>query len=895
MAGTEHEGPLAGARTTFRWALHLQKPPPYFASHEDAEDAAKHWMEMVGLSLDVRVGLEVRHTTWSRHGFDPAWLAQTLRLADRVVSVSFATATPPSFARPWDWPLDVGFLSDPASAALKAAAAQPSYFADFVRFADVATADAQVDLLLFPGTLVEALAAIAGTPHLPEIHTVVALGGVGRARGVLDTLAALRAETGAAAAGVADVAADTARDWLSSVLGSLSHDLPLDEALFGASPRSATVLLAPHDVLATARASSALKRIAHRLTRAMPGIRAAAVASAELMDRVELDASAPVEELAERIDDTAERLDWQNETATATDTAGLAVHRNRASPRRDGRHAQAQVWLGERRLAEEPLAAGKVHRLDVRIARPDEEWVMAPGAFPSEELPPGADGHLLTVVLVAPGVLPEPQTASIWLPERDDSAPCSFHFVPPENAATFDARVTILYRSRILQTLRIRAAVGKAREKEAPLSIALESVLRANLDDLSGSAGFDVALLFNDIDGAHGLTAFAGDGADARAAFIRLGSVKSFVKSLRDELEKITRSPGDYVGLDAQATKLLLVTLARAGSTFANALRELPRMRAVLAGIDGTGRRLQVMSIDPDDLVPLELAYDRVFPDVDAELCPGLKPGGACGDGCPNDRKTVCARGFWGIRHVIERRLYEESVAAEIQSKGAEYALRSEPGENRPALAPCRTVLFGSADKAANFDKKSFDEMVKSIEATLATASVKLVTSAAWEPWATQVKEFHPELLLLLPHTQTEAGADVLEIGADQHIAAVEIAQEKRHVCQPAPTPPTPGPLVVLLGCRTALEGTPFSSFIGAFRQAHASVVIATLSTVRGRHMAPVAKEAIELLMARANGPRCSIGEVVRDLRLRVLAKGLPIGLALVAFGEADWQLGGAR
>ncbi|HET7928543.1 MAG TPA: hypothetical protein VFM40_03235, partial [Actinomycetota bacterium] len=123
-------------------------------------------------------------------------------------------------------------------------------------------------------------------------------------------------------------------------------------------------------------------------------------------------------------------------------------------------------------------------------------------------------------------------------------------------------------------------------------------------------------------------------------------------------------------------------------------------------------------------------------------------------------------------------------------------------------------------------------------------------------------------------------------------LAAEEIGEI--HVATPPPTASAPGPIVLLLGCRTAQEELAFSSFISAFREAHASFVLATMSTVRGRHMAPVAREVIDLLVERSRGTRSSFGDLVRDLRLRLLAKGFPIGLTLVGFGEVDWQLGGA-
>jgi hypothetical protein len=829
--------------------------------------------------------------SWGSLDLEPAWLVETLVRAQGVVAVNFAPyalfRAPPCA---WDWPLDVAFLDDDLSQSLKHAI-QGLHWSRFVRLVDASKAGAQIDLLLVPGTLGEAFAAVSNAPRLAETHTVLALGGAGRTRDVPASLNALRAEAGAAASGVVEVPLDKAQRWLDNVLLVLSHDAALDEALFSSAKAFGTpILLSPWNALPSARASRAAMHFARTLSRAaLPEWRRkeafVPAVPPRLVSRLGLRTDAPLDEIASSLEQGAEALDWHSEVEAATDIVELAGGVEEAQ--HDGRYLQARVYVADRLLGDEPLVPGELHRLEVRIARPAEDWAIAPARFPEDKLPPDQRGHELQVVLVAPGVLSEPQNATLWLPAYDDSEPAAFHFPVPGALNRIDARVTILHENRILQTLRISAGVGTRSSAGSSLSITLESVLRARFDALSGGAGFDAAVLLNDIDGAAGITAFAG----SKTAFIRIQSVDKLVKALRDELEKITKSPNEYLNPASDATRLLLVTLARAGASFLVGLLELPRVKAALGGLGDAPGRLQVVSIHPDDLIPLELVYDRPFPDTQAGLCPGLLGTGPCGVGCARDEKVVCAQGFWGLRHIIERRLYNETEAEELQRQGADYAISPEAGEGRATLSPLQNALFGCADRAANFDRPSFETTMKEIDKLLHGAKVNYSSASVWNTWVEQVKEVHPELLVLLPHTEPELGAAILEIGNNAHIAAGQILGP--YVSEPPPAPPRPGPIVMLLGCRTGLNDVPFSSFIGAFRRAKASVIVATMSTVRGRHMAPVAREAIDALVRCGAGPRTSVGEMIRNLRRRLVGKGLPVGLTLVAFGEVDWEIGG--
>jgi hypothetical protein len=579
------------------------------------------------------------------------------------------------------------------------------------------------------------------------------------------------------------------------------------------------------------------------------------------------------------VDLPSETIDLDDE-AVATDlpqgaqAEGVAVEQ---------RLLQVRMWdVAQATAVNAALRLGSEYRLDVRIARPELGWIDAPGTFPVDMLPPSIDGHWLDVVLVVTGLEQQPHTSRILLPPDADSEACSFKFSIPRELARFDARVTVLYRNRILQSVRITAPVGSQQTNTPGLEIETPAIFRAGLREIAQSAGFELALLFNGSDGVPYLTAFS----DEAPAYVSLSGIDQLRRALRATLEEITRESAAFQDATSERTRELYLTLARAGRGFLDGLSDLPRMKGVLQRLGASGR-LQVTSQQPDDLVPLELIYDGPFPSEHAKLCPALTSKHSCNGDCAASESVVCAARFWGVRHVIERRLFDEHTPAVV---GATHSFLAEPTAGRSAVPPLRSVLCGTAQRAAAFDQESFTKTMHEISAMLAAAQANLVEVDDWERWTQEVASSSPQLLLLIAHTAPLLGATVLEIGTAAHLAAGQITG--LHVAVPPPTPPNPGPIVLLFGCRTAGEEVPFSNFVAAFRRARASVIIGTLSTVRGRHMAPVAKHILELLLHRSTCSRTSLGEVMRDLRRDLVANALPIGLTLVSFGDADWQLG---
>jgi hypothetical protein len=158
-------------------------------------------------------------------------------------------------------------------------------------------------------------------------------------------------------------------------------------------------------------------------------------------------------------------------------------------------------------------------------------------------------------------------------------------------------------------------------------------------------------------------------------------------------------------------------------------------------------------------------------------------------------------------------------------------------------------------------------------------------------------------LLVLLSHTVEHQHMAALEIGPDGGSRVKLVELEAPFVRSGSAAPP----VVLLLGCDTAVERNEFRSFVAQFLDAGAAIVVGTISPVLGEHAAPVAQALVtELQAAMTNGgnghgapagpggagPDRSFGRVMLDIRRRLLAEGEMTALCITSFGDADWRLG---
>jgi hypothetical protein len=167
----------------------------------------------------------------------------------------------------------------------------------------------------------------------------------------------------------------------------------------------------------------------------------------------------------------------------------------------------------------------------------------------------------------------------------------------------------------------------------------------------------------------------------------------------------------------------------------------------------------------------------------------------------------------------------------------------------------------------------------------------KAVLAENWELWKEAVKK-QPPLLLVLPHHDVSAALDYLQIGEEGlapqlgHLSRGQLTELYVN-----PQRRDPGPIVLLLGCRTAarIEGG-YVQIARRFQKLHTSIVLGTLAEILGRHAAPLARELVGQLVG-IDDPQADFGSVMRRVRRRMLARGYLMALCLIALGDAQWRL----
>jgi hypothetical protein len=391
----------------------------------------------------------------------------------------------------------------------------------------------------------------------------------------------------------------------------------------------------------------------------------------------------------------------------------------------------------------------------------------------------------------------------------------------------------------------------------------------------------DVALVADTRrDGTAQVTEIAG----ARVALRSLENVEEPIKRIRRRLSAIADSPDEFASdLYAEATVKLLRFLARQGKLLYTAIVESQVEDHPLR----SAARIQLVSAR-ESFLPLEFLYERPSPTAAASLCPRAGEAllaGACSDCDQLDAEAagavICPLGFWCMSRVIER--HAVRPVAETDLSGAEYALQSDPATGRDALDVLQAAVYAASNRVG-------EEQIEGLLGTLAEVTGQRAEYVQdWEAWRGAVRSRKPSLLVLLPHTLEDTDyIPTLEIGAEQRLPGEQITPDYVHAAldyQP--------PIVLLLGCETAVPDVPFQSFVVQFRVHGAAIVLSTLTPVLGRHAAPVAVMLLNELR-RVAGGQGTFGDALLGLRRRALAAGIPMVLTLVAYGDADWRLQGA-
>jgi hypothetical protein len=476
---------------------------------------------------------------------------------------------------------------------------------------------------------------------------------------------------------------------------------------------------------------------------------------------------------------------------------------------------------------------------------------------------------------------------------RADEESSAFRF-PFGSGSTpmYRARIIVSYRGRVLQMVRFEADVVGARRKPAEhrpaQRLRLEASPHPSMADLGHRRTYDLAIVANHTDGGVPMV-----GVLKAGHYRQFGAsdMTAVIKELEATLSSMSTRGG---ALMSKPTEKFMRRLAISGARLHNHLK--------IWGASGWKLkygRVQIVSGSPDAFFPLEFVYDRTPPSDTAKLCAGARAAlqtGTCPTCAPDihDADVICPLGFWCLSRVIERHAFVAEREATQQLGGQDvHALLAEPTTGRNTLRLFDGAAYGASDRADGERPGS----VQLVATTLSTVVGRAVEpTRTWRRWAQLVKDEAPPLLVLVCHTEQRRRSGLpavkIEIGASAQHEWLDVDNiAKDYVLGPKEAP---HPVVLLIGCSTGVQHVRFSNAAALFIASGASIVLSTLATILGEQAAQVTSELIERLAAPARG-RATFGDALLATRREMLAQGMSMVLALVAFGDADWRLARSR
>lgn len=448
-----------------------------------------------------------------------------------------------------------------------------------------------------------------------------------------------------------------------------------------------------------------------------------------------------------------------------------------------------------------------------------------------------------------------PVSKELILPKTGDSA--AITFTGKANDRQIDLRFIVSDGARILQTARLQSTPG------GDIHFFIENIVTPVH---RAKEGFDVALLVNDsLGGKPSLTVISADGQVVLSPLFGTET-----EAARNELLRVLQRA---VTNPTESLAPLLMELASLGATL---LQELRERVPTWPKADG---RIQLVTQN-NAFFPIEYLYDGVLPESNrASLC--SKREGCLKSGkeiplCPirAAQKELCPMGFVGVSGLVERHTWQA---------GAEAALWAAPRGLEPQrmrINDLSQIAFAASDLADEFD----DEDVKPHEpvriADIVT-SLGVPRIPTWKDWKTRIAATNPpSMLVLIVHM--EQAAVHIESTSGVPVGALSA----RYVGN--------APVTIAIGCSTGLGQVPGGSLPAVLRRCGARVVIAAMTDVLGRHANRAARElALRLRDAAKSTEPTRVGQIVSELRRGLLNDGLALGLAIVAFGDADVLLGG--
>lgn len=863
-----------------------------------AGECARAWLATSNLRPQpIRLRVELR--PWQIGSTDLIdWLDWVLRRPSTgVEGLYFDIAGLSSPRMPWRWPLSVCIPDGPDGDLLEAeiwSKVRPQW-PDLVRIGRPAAGTEKGDILLIPSLpaddrMLERLA------RRHRASLVIALGSEPS-----HGWPAIATAFGSSAISMVDANLASA---FVSLLVQLAHNEPIDLALARARDWNARsrLLLAKTEFIGASRLDTFLATLVRRAVAADAQWTVAAT-----FRQPGLESLRPSR--LPRLTD----LSFARESYGATEIALVAADVEQkvveVNAVRPTRWLQARVHA-DRPGAIETIQAGRAEELEtarrfernrwslvgVHVGAPREALrVMQP--LPEAELHFELHRETLGVVLAAPhcrvitlvragpqrpslpladGTDRDTAMTSIDLPELGDSNVAWFGLRPESDVV--EARVMIMHGNRVLQTALLTGTTFESGVEceDGQIDLTLETIVHRGLESLHARRSFDAAFVVNDSsDGASRLTTVAGQRAELRS----LDDAKEIFDGITGLVSRLIDQADDFSEPGSEALRSLLVDLANLGV----ALR-----RRIVADTDlidlEVADRFQIVSARPEAVLPLEFVYDGEAPASDAPLCgehANALQTGSCGK-CPHRHggEVVCPTRFWGLSRVIERHAFKRPAKGE-----PDFAVTAEPTPADRRFLPPASAAFAHSQRAA-FTPVAKTALIQVSDNLEALTGQPCAPITSWDDWRHEVEAKSPSILALVPHSERIGAVDALEIATNQFLHAPQINGTIVGAKMPR--------LAVLFGCTTAGPTIPFASFPANLRHAGVEITVGTLSPVLGRHAAPALRDLVDALAeAWKSKTATSLAGLLARFRRDLMARGLPFGMAVVAFGDADWTFGG--
>jgi hypothetical protein len=591
------------------------------------------------------------------------------------------------------------------------------------------------------------------------------------------------------------------------------------------------------------------------------------------------------------------RLRFDHETEGARKVAALTNATSKEIDldiaRREDRHLQVRVETpaGRAIKGKARMLPSREYAASVFIGAINLAYLPLDQAFKS---PKPESPVLLDVLFWEPQASPNPQVSQLTLPVHGDTGVANFPFRTAADQSTFSARIAIYHGNRNLQTGLLKGLVGN---EPAGLRFKLDATPLTKFVGLTDRVGVDASIIVND-DPSGNVQAYVKSDGEAAVANVsdekppleadvdpsRYESLAGIKEVLGRAITRITTNPDDYSDLSKEGCQKLLLELAQHGSALLTRLQKHSKMGKLFDEI----KYIQIVSAHVDAFFPIEYLYDGEAPEDGAKICDGpqsaseaLLSGKCCRANEGNEALVICPLRFWSLNKIIERHAH----LPEHSELDGKFQLRNYPvsGRNR-LLDPLRCAVVGASKNADAADKDTVKNLCSDLDSVLRN---KAVPATDWKSWTMNVEQVHPNLLILLPHHEQAQGFELLEIGGDK-LKSVLI--KEKHVLSTKDLEARP--IVLLIGCQTDSAKLDLEGFVPAFQDAGAVIIVSTIATILGRHAGPAAAAIVQELKKQEGKAEGTFGDVMLEVRRRLLAAGIPMVLGLTSYGDADWRIG---